>query len=573
MTISRKWLWNLRLSSGLVLFAFIFSHFGNHALGLISWPAMEAGREVFIAIWRNPFSTILLITSIALHGLLVFYALFIRRTWRGIRRSEIIQIIFGLAIPALIVMHIIGTRILHEEFGITDSYAFVIVATWISSPANTIMQTLALVLAWVHGCLGIHFWLRLKPWYGRTVPYLYTIAILVPVLSLLGFVNGAREVAELWESAEFRRQFAEDVGLVPAAAPWAYATRDVAYNVMIGFLVVFGGLRGLAYVIERRRGLVRVSYPDGRTIAVQPGMTILEASQQGGVPHAAVCGGRGRCSTCRVRIVESAADLPDPSEAENRVLRRVGATEGVRLACQTRPGGDVTIIPLLPANAQPRDGFSRPAYLQGSERDIAILFADLRSFTKFSEQKLPYDVVFVINQYFRYMGTAIESADGKLDKFIGDGVMALFGIESGPEQGCRDVLKAARQMSQALIEMNQSLKNDLPDPMRIGIGIHVGSVIVGEMGYASAVSLTAIGDAVNTASRLEVANKEFGSQLVVSRRVAETAGVDLSAFPSHELEVRGRQEPLTVYVLDDANDLPADIAEAAPRRRRARAGG
>ena len=103
------------------------------------------------------------------------------------------------------------------------------------------------------------------------MPYLYTVALLVPVLSLLGFVNGAREVAVLWENADFRRQFAENAGLVPEAAPWAYAARNIAYMVMVGFLVAFGGFRGLAYAIERRRGLVRVTYADGRVVKVQPG--------------------------------------------------------------------------------------------------------------------------------------------------------------------------------------------------------------------------------------------------------------------------------------------------------------
>ena len=168
------------------------------------------------------------------------------------------------------------------------------------------------------------------------------------------------------------------------------------------------------------------------------------------------------------------------------------------------------------------------------------------------------------------MGTAIEQSGGRLDKFIGDGVMALYGLDSGAATGARQSIAGARLMAIALQEMNQTLRNDLPEPLRIGIGIHIGPVIVGEMGYAAAVSVTAIGDAVNTASRLETANKEFGSQLVVSHRVAERAGVDLGAFPTHQLEVRGRSETLEVHVLDDARDLPEDLmASAGPKRRRA----
>src|SRR6185312_14551570 len=167
---------------------------------------------------------------------------------------------------------------------------------------------------------------------------------------------------------------------------------------------------------------------------------------------------------------------------------------------QLRPHGDLRVTPLLPATAQARDGFRRPGYLQGAEREIAILFADLRSFTQLSEQKLPYDLVFLLNRYFAEMGHAVEAAGGRVDKFIGDGVMALFGIDDGVEAGCRAALEAARLMSLRLAELNSVMVHDLDAPLRIGIGIHEGPAIVGEMGWGRTVSLTAVGDSVNTAS-------------------------------------------------------------------------
>ena len=566
-----NWINRLRLASGLVLMAFLISHLINHALGLISWQAMEAGREVFLAVWRNPVGTTLLVAGLVVHFVLVFYSLYRRRTLRGLRRTEIVQLLFGIAIPPLIALHVIANRLLHEQFAINDSYAWVLLSLWLWDPMEGVKQSITLVVAWLHGAIGVHAWLRLKPWYPKVVTYLYTTALLVPILALLGFAAGGREVAALWEDPEFRAWFRADLALPDGATAWARQVRDMAYWTMAGFLVLLGGLRGGHYLWERSRGLVQISYPDGRKVTIQPGTTVLEASRQNGIPHASVCGGRGRCSTCRVRIGEGADNLPPPSGDEQRVLRRVGAPAGVRLACQLKPTADLAVVPLLPPGAQPKDGHSKPGYLQGSEREIAILFADLRSFTKFSEQKLPYDVVFVINQYFRYMGTAIEQSGGRLDKFIGDGVMALFGLDNGPQAGAHDAIVAARRMSAALREMNETLQSDLPEPMRLGIGIHIGHVIVGEMGYANAVSVTAIGDAVNTASRLEASNKEFGSQLVLSRQVAERAGVDLGAFPEHQLDVRGRTETLGVYVLDDAMALLEVVPDRPKRDRRTRA--
>jgi adenylate cyclase len=307
---------------------------------------------------------------------------------------------------------------------------------------------------------------------------------------------------------------------------------------------------------QKRHGVSRISYPDGRFIDIPRGVTILDASRLLGVPHASVCGGKGRCSTCRVRAQAPPAALPPPSPEEQKVLRRVHAGPGVRLACQLRPLGDVRVTPLLPPLAQASDGFARPGYTQGGEREIAILFADLRAFTKLAETRLPYDVVFVLNRYFAAMGQAVEEAGGHIDKFIGDGVMALFGIQSGAVAGCRQALAAARLMSERLVELNRALVDDLETPLKIGIGLHFGPTIVGELGYGKAVSLTAVGDAVNTASRLEAAAKEYDCELVVSEELTAKAAADLTAFPRHEIEIRGRRQMLAVRTLKSARELP-----------------
>jgi adenylate cyclase len=252
--------------------------------------------------------------------------------------------------------------------------------------------------------------------------------------------------------------------------------------------------------------------------------------------------------------------LPAASEGERKVLERIAAAPNVRLACQTRPTADVAVMPLLPPTATARDGFAKAPHMRGQERDIAILFADMRAFTRMSERKLPYDVVFLLNRYFAAMGDAIEKAGGRVDKFIGDGVMALFGIERGAAEGCRQALEAARGMALQLDQLNSALAHDLNAPLRIGIGIHVGPAIVGEMGYGAATSLTAIGDSVNTASRLEALTKDYDSQLVLSEEVALRAGVDLAAFPRHEIMVRGREEEMAIRVVKAAQDLPGAAA-------------
>ena len=565
--VALNWFNRARLASGLVLYAFVTTHLLNHSLGLVSLDAMEVGRSVFLAVWRNWVGTLLLYGAVVAHLTLVLLSLYRRRTWRSMSRPEIAQIVFGLAIPPLLVEHVLGTRGLHAAFDLNDSYAYTILSLWVFEPWLGLQQAVVVLVAWLHGCIGVHMWLRLKPWYPKAAAYLYTLAVLLPVLALAGFQDAGREAARLYEDPIWRSTFYSALNVPRAALPESRAWLDQVLTIARWILVCVPLALFAVWLVQRRierlRGLITITYPMDRKVVIQPGTSVLEASRIGGIPHASVCGGRGRCSTCRVRVGEGREWLPAPSEDEVRVLARVGAPDGVRLACQIQPTHSLFVTPLLPAVAQARDGFRKPAYLQGSEREIAILFADLRAFTQFAEHKLPYDVVFVVNQYFRSMGQAVEQAGGQLDKFIGDGVMALFGLENSSADGCRQALLAARGMAEALDQLNQALSHDMEEPLRIGIGIHAGTVIVGEMGYARVTSITAIGDAVNTASRLEQLTKEFGAQLVVSRRVAKRAGVDLGRFPRREIEVRGRVQSMSIYVIKSALDLPAELAGMA----------
>jgi adenylate cyclase len=555
-----------RIVSGLVLFVFIATHLLNHAVGLISLEAMEAGRLVFLALWRNILGTVLLYGAIIVHAVLVLYALYRRRSLRSMRRGEALQVVLGLALPPLIALHVIATRGLVQAYGANDLYAYVVLSIWVFEPDQGVIQTVALLTGWVHGCLGLHYWLRLKPWYPRWTNTLYTGALLLPIFALAGFASAGREAAVLVQDEAWLAQTQQAIlspDLVPEARAWVYDTVYASYMGMAALLALTLIGRWVRIVVENRRGVITVHYPEGRTARAAPGLSVLDISRLNGIPHASVCGGRGRCSTCRVIVREGAEHLDPPNEDEIRVLTRVGAPEGVRLACQIRPTHNLTVTPMLPATATAADGHARASQLQGREQNVAVLFADLRAFTQFSEDKLPYDVVFVLNQYFGAMGQAIEQAGGRLDKFIGDGVMALFGLDSSPEDGCRDALNGARAMAAALDRLNKTLAGELGEPLRMGMGIHIGPVIVGEMGYNHATTLTAIGDTVNTASRLEAMTKEFGAQLVVSRRVARQAGVDLGAFPRHRIEVRGRSRPMLVYVVERAADLP-DAHAAQP---------
>ena len=557
----------LRLISGLVLFTYVFTHLLNLVPGLLSFSALEAGREAFLAFWRPLPVSLLLYLSLLVHLVLAYYAIF-RRERLAMPLLEALRYGFGILIIPLAALHILGTRLVHEVYGVEDSYLYVITAQWAFDLGYVVQQTALVLVVWIHGCIGLHLWLRLKAWYPRFAPYGLAGAVLLPTVALAGYLAAGREVLRrAQEDPEFVSRVMQRANAVSAAQnAEVLALRDGVVYGFFALLVLTLAARLLWRLWQRRQGMVRVSYPGGRQVAIRKGETILAASHLARVPHASVCGGRGRCSTCRVRVGRGGAALPAPGAEERRVLARIGAAPNVRLACQTQVFDDCEVTPLLPATAGPRLARPRPGYLQGDEREIAILFADLRGFTTLAEDRLPYDVVFVLNRYFTAMGTAVEEAGGRIDKFIGDGVMALFGIEQGVEKGSRNALEAARRMAEHLEELNRSLAGDLPAPLRIGIGLHSGYVIVGEMGYGAATSLTAIGDAVNTASRLEALTKEYDAQLIVSAPLAGHAGVDLTGFPHHQIDLRGRSQALDVHVLKSALDLPEPSVFAAAGR-------
>ncbi|TAX47471.1 adenylate/guanylate cyclase domain-containing protein (plasmid) [Rhizobium leguminosarum] len=541
-----------RLGSGLVIFIFVLLHLSNHAIGLISVAAADKAAHLFMAIWRNPLGTAIFYSSVLMHIALVLRAIYMRRSL-VMPKGEMAQIVLGLMIPLLLMDHVIGTRIAHEFYGYIDDYETVVSMLWIRNPTNGVRQVFGVAAVWIHGCIGIHFWLRYRPWYPDFAPLLLALAILVPVLSLLGFVEMGRTLADpSYQQATTISAYKEGVNTRYASNPEVH--RQVAM-IRAGLYGAFSASLLIVVAARARRKLkerldqVAVHYPGGEVIRVPRGFSVLEASRLGGLPHYAVCGGKGQCSTCRVQILGDYDSLPAPDKMEQTTLKRINAGPDVRLACQLRPNRDVAVAPLLvpaieaalPANSQETS--------PGREREIAVLFVDIRHFTTLTETRLPFDVVFLLNRYFAIIGKAVEQAGGRLDKFIGDGAMALFGLNTAPEEACRQALNAAAAIVAEIEKLAAELADELALPLRIAIGIHTGPAVVGTMGYGRVRSMTAIGDTVNVASRLETAAKEFEAAIVISEPVASLSGANLSGIESREISVRGRALPLKVYVI------------------------
>ncbi|MDK4720979.1 MULTISPECIES: adenylate/guanylate cyclase domain-containing protein [unclassified Rhizobium] len=548
----------LRLGSGLIVFAFVIMHLANHALGLISLGVAEHAQHWFMLVWRNPVGTVLLYGALIVHILLVLKMLYRRRTL-VMPAGEAFQIVTGLLVPVLLIDHIVGTRIVHEVYGYHDTYSAIVRTLWITSPVNGVRQSLVLLIVWLHGCIGVHFWLRYRAWYMAIAPVMLSLAIVLPILALLGFAAMGKTVAHEVAQEDERgypggyysdmRSYGE-TGSVPGSQMvetlWPY--RAGFYGAFSLSIVALFGFRAHRRLRERQYQIA-IRYAGGEVVHAPRGFSVLEASRLGGIPHYSVCGGKGQCSTCRVQIIEGQENLPPPEPLEQKTLNRIGATPDVRLACQLRPTGNVSVLPLLTPMAEA----TIPVYSQtaspGREREIVVFFCDLRHFTALTESRLPFDIVFLLNRYFAIVGRIIEENGGRMDKFIGDGAMALFGLRTTPKEANRQALKAAAAIIREIDKLSAELADELAAPLEIAIGLHSGSAVVGSMGYGSVKNVTAIGDTVNVASRLESAAKEFNSALVFSEPVARLSEVDMEGIESREIAVRGRGEPLRVYIV------------------------
>jgi adenylate cyclase len=554
----------VRLVCGLIMFSYIFSHFFNHALGNFSYDTMEAWLRFHVWWWRIPVVNFTLYAAATTHLSLGLWALYQRRHFRY-TVIEITQLLLGLSIPLLIASHLGIMRLGGLLYGRDPPfYSGVLFAYWVNRPYMIGVQFVLLTVAWTHACIGLYFWLRLKPFFKWAAPFLLAIAVLLPPLAMSGTHRGGHEVTERASQPQWRN---EHIKLTPLAQramieDITLLYFPILYVSAIGLVFVARGVRAR---LESRGGTITVSYPN-RKVRVPRGLSILEASLRFNVPHASVCGGRARCSTCRVRIVSDRSTLPRPSGREAFVLARVGAgaNPAIRLACQLRPQADVAVIPVLPANVGADFVRNRKRVNIGEERYVVSMFVDMRGSTRLAEARLPFDTVFLVNRFLEAASRAVVDAGGQPNQFVGDGLLALFGLHADPATACRQAIRAAAMVASNVEYMNHEFASELQEPIQFGIGIHAGEVIIGDIGFRDHTVFTALGDAVNVAARLQDMTKALNCTIVVSEEVCRNAGIAPDGLMRTEVSIRGRDQPMTVCTAADPTLLACLLDEQAP---------
>lgn len=294
-----------------------------------------------------------------------------------------------------------------------------------------------------------------------------------------------------------------------------------------------------------------IDFAGDKIVETTPLQTILDVAIQNDIPHHYICGGTGRCSTCRVSVIEGLENCLPRNQVEMQMAELKGFPPDLRLACQTRATGPIKVRRLVRDPKDVVDSVEFAREQAGRELKLAIMFVDIVDFTSFSSKNLPYDIVHALNRFFDATGAVIDRYDGYIDKYIGDGVMALFGLKGGGgDAACNSAIRAALDIGVELKRINRYMREHLEQEFRIGIGIDYGPVVVGNIGSKLRRQFTALGDVVNVASRLESKAKRRGHTVLISRAVRDLADADAFEFGTElSLDIRGKEETQPAYTV------------------------
>src|SRR5437660_2597211 len=419
--------------------------------------------------WRTSIGTAVLVSALLAHYSNALWSIYVRRNLR-LSRWEWWQLSLGLCIPLLLMFHVIGTRIAEGLLGVTSRYSSVLVVQWQLSPWLGVLQVTAVLTVWTHACIGIHFWLRTKGWYAGWRPVFVGVGLLLPTLALSGYVTAGNQILRAAENPNYAKLSLEASNLTDQKRAEIGRIARVGSAIYLALILLPFAGRGVRAWVYRHRRRPLLTHSNGQTVPMLPGATVLETLRENGIPHASVCGGRARCTTCRILVTKGLRNLPEPSGLEAKALARIGAMPGMRLACQICPTADISVMPLLAADAGAAEGMVR-GWLEGRERLMTVLFVDLRGATILGEAKLPYDLLYILNQFFDEMIKALNATNGHYSQFTGDGLMALYGLDAkNPAIGAADALRGAREMMTRVAELTSLMRGDLPHLNKIAIG-------------------------------------------------------------------------------------------------------
>lgn len=303
---------------------------------------------------------------------------------------------------------------------------------------------------------------------------------------------------------------------------------------------------------------MQIEFVGERRITVGKDQTVLDASLQAGIPHFHACGGKGKCTTCRIMVLEGEENLTRPNKKESKLRTSIKMTSSIRLACQTKVLREPVVVERIikdiseiPQYIQLNEKDSKAKKLKplGEERYLVLFFLDIRNFTPFIETYLPFDVMYITRKLFNVFYNVIIKHKGKLIETAGDELYAVFGLESSIREAADDSISAGLEIIDELDKLNSSYFNVyFFKEFEVGIGIHSGKVIIGELNFDGQTKSTVMGLAVNIASRIQDATKEVNNSLIVSEEVIRHSSLK-EKHQSSQINLKGVTLDHSIHLL------------------------
>jgi adenylate cyclase len=276
-------------------------------------------------------------------------------------------------------------------------------------------------------------------------------------------------------------------------------------------------------------GEFEIELEGDKPIKILKGQSILDASLNAGIPHFHACGGNAECSTCRVLVMKGKENLSAINKAEKTLRDTIRLPNNIRLACQTYVLGEPVklrriILDETDLSVYIKDKITNDVHQQGEKKHLVLFFLDIRNFTPFVESYLPFDVIHVIRAIHTIFNMKIKKHDGVIVDTAGDGFYAVFGLKSGIQEACDQAIKAGHSIQKELTRFNETyLQPFFGTDFEIGMGVHCGEVIVGEVLVGQKSHLSVMGLAVNIASRIQESTKRLGNSFIISSDVKKNS--------------------------------------------------
>lgn len=500
----------LRFASGVVLFVYLTTHLINHALGLISLAVAEAGLDYAMQVWQSRVGTAILYGAALVHVGLAFEAVYQRRTFIRMPFRDLLRIALGLNLPVLLIAHAASTRLASEFYDYQLFYADVVRDLWQSGSQTR--QFAILAPGWIHGCLGLQAALGRAQWWRKSLPLLFGIFLVLPILSALGFLEMQRELT--WFNTMDPKGHGPSVQTMEGIARW----RDRAVDIYLVLVACLFAARIARWVYERLGGAtVEIAFPRTRILA-PAGWSILETSHAHHIAHASACGGRARCSTCRVRVLKGLENCPPPNRIESLTLDRIAAAPDTRLACQLRPTGPVSVAPL--------DQSGHATAHVAHEQVCAFVSFDLLNRRTLSKGMLSQDLHWALANLYRTFEGAARRHKGAVLQIGHDGAIAAFLADHDPKRACRRAVAMVDELGAEFSRASEKLQEHWPLQLQIALAGHIGLALLDSAPVAGADTrqLVIVGPGIDELDRLRQMLAERGAGVVLSRALLAEIG-------------------------------------------------